>query len=162
MLYDHRTISRTKHGRGLQVMSSFEASMNRHLYADIDDVVKASKDPKQAVQILDVRSVEQHQGSVRRGKHAGRIPSAKSLPYKQLLDSSTSILEPDKLRQVFDRSGINLQEKVIVYCNGGVSACVAAAALECLRSEDGPRLWSVYDGSWNEYGNQDKYPFDGG
>lgn len=143
-------------------MGTFEGSMRKYLYADIHDVVRASQDPEQDVQILDVRSLEQYQGVVRRSKHAGRIPGAVSLPYKQLMNPRHALLEQDELRRLFERVGVDLQKKVIVYCNGGVSACVVAAALDSLGSEDEPRNWSVYDGSWNEYGNQDTFPFDGG
>eukprot|EP00892_Ulva_mutabilis_P006869 jgi/Ulvmu1/4554/UM002_0282.1 len=146
----------------LKVMAAFEAEMRPELYADIKDVVHASQQPNGAVQILDVRSLPQYHGTVRRSKHAGRVPGAKSMPYKQLLRSGQGLLEKEELRQVFAGAGIDLTKRIIVYCNGGVSACVAAAAIQSLSTEKQPTSWSVYDGSWNEYGNQDVYPFDGG
>lgn len=146
----------------MQVRSDFQADLRKDLYADIADVVRASQESSGAVQILDVRSVQQFQGTVRRSKHAGRVPGAKNLPYKQLLGTGQTLLEEAQLKEAFTGAGIDLEKKVIVYCNGGVSACVAAAALESLSTGQNPIRWSVYDGSWNEYGNQDTYPFDGG
>lgn len=146
----------------VQVMASFEADMRKDLYADIQDVVRVSQCPTGDVQILDVRSLQQFHGTVRRSKHAGRVPGAKPLPYKHLLESGRALLQKDKLQQVFAEAGVDLSKAIILYCNGGVSACVAAAAIESLGTEQNPTSWSVYDGSWNEYGNQDVYPFDGG
>jgi thiosulfate/3-mercaptopyruvate sulfurtransferase len=39
------------------------------------------------------------------------------------------------------------QQRVVLYCNGGVAACTAALALQRLGLKD----WGVYDGSWKEW-----------
>ena len=62
----------------MQVRSDFQADLRKDLYADIADVVRASQESSGAVQILDVRSVQQFQGTVRRSKHAGRVPGTSS------------------------------------------------------------------------------------
>ena len=77
------------------------------------------------------------------------MPSAVNLPFKQLLDIDGVLLNVQSLVGMFEQAGLDLAQPVAVYCNGGVSACVAATALESV----GHRQWSVYDGSWNEYGN---------
>jgi thiosulfate/3-mercaptopyruvate sulfurtransferase len=91
---------------------------------------------------------------VRRAKLAGRMPSAISLPYKQILNADGHLMQFDALVDTFQEAGVNLSKPVLVYCNGGVSACVVATALESV----GHRQWSVYDGSWNEYGNEQGVP----
>ena len=80
---------------------------------------------------------------------AGRMPGAVSLPFKELLDSEGALLGHQELVCKLEGAGLDLSQRVVVYCNGGVSACVAATALQCV----GHKQWSVYDGSWNEYGN---------
>jgi thiosulfate/3-mercaptopyruvate sulfurtransferase len=47
-----------------------------------------------------------------------------------------------------------LPPEIIVYCNGGVSCSVPLHALRML-GRDGV---SVYDGSWNEWGNDNRRP----
>lgn len=79
------------------------------------------------------------------------MPSAINLPYKEFLDSKGVLSSCETVVSALEGAGIDLQKPVLVYCNGGVSACVAAAALESV----GHKQWSVYDGSWNEYGNLD-------
>jgi thiosulfate/3-mercaptopyruvate sulfurtransferase len=77
------------------------------------------------------------------------MPSSVSLPYKEILSSDGHLVPFDALVAKFEAVGVDLTKPVLVYCNGGVSACVVAAALESV----GHGQWSVYDGSWNEYGN---------
>ena len=48
--------------------------------------------------------------------------------------------------------------EVIVYCNGGISATVPLTALSLL----GVSGVSLYDGSWNEWGNDDARPVETG
>ncbi len=88
---------------------------------------------------------------VRRGPRGGRIPGAASLPRPALLDPDTDWLLPlDEQKEKLEQAGVDFehpeQQKVVLYCNGGVAACTAALALHRL----GRGNWAVYDGSWNE------------
>jgi thiosulfate/3-mercaptopyruvate sulfurtransferase len=47
---------------------------------------------------------------------------------------------------------------VIVYCNGGISCTVPQNALRLLGRDD----VAVYDGSWNEWGNDEARPVKSG
>jgi thiosulfate/3-mercaptopyruvate sulfurtransferase len=111
--------------------------------------------PAASVQILDVRSAAQYDGTARRSDRAGRIPGAISLPYKCLLDGDV-LQTPEQLKTTMEQSGLDMGRDIAIYCNGGVSACVAAAALDSL----GHSRWRVYDGSWNEWGNDDSVPIE--
>uniref|UniRef100_A0A383W482 Rhodanese domain-containing protein n=1 Tax=Tetradesmus obliquus TaxID=3088 RepID=A0A383W482_TETOB len=123
---------------------------------------------QQQVVLLDTRSAAQYTAQVRRGPRGGHIPGAISLPRPALLDEATDWLKPlEQQQQILQQAGIALpnsssidsssssekiansavEQKVVIYCNGGVAACTAALALHRL----GHRSWSVYDGSWNEY-----------
>lgn len=111
------------------------------------------------VLILDTRNVQQYKGEVRRGPRGGRIPGAVSLPRAQLLNKDTALFKPlDQQKQLLQQAGVQLtpggQQRVVLYCNGGVAACTGALALHRL----GHRDWAVYDGSWNEYSRADSMP----
>jgi len=62
---------------------------------------------------------------------------------------------------VFAEAGIDvarLPAHVVVYCNGGVTCTVPLAALHLLGRDD----VAVYDGSWNEWGNDPTRPIRSG
>ena len=53
-----------------------------------------------------------------------------------------------ELRAAFEAAGVDLGRPVITSCGSGITASVLALALERI----GHRDWSVYDGSWAEWG----------
>lgn len=90
----------------------------------------------------------------------GFIPGAINISHTSLTDPNTGkFLSKDKLQISFQNVGVDihsLPEKIICYCNGGVSATVVVTALGILGRED----ISVYDGSWNEWGKDPNRPKD--
>jgi thiosulfate/3-mercaptopyruvate sulfurtransferase len=159
----------SSHTARLQVYGCFEADMQPQLRTTLEDLqqlpqLAAQTDPAQQQQrsdvlILDTRNVQQYRGEVRRGPRGGRIPGAVSLPRAQLLDDDTELFKPlEQQKQLLQQAGVQLspggQQRVVLYCNGGVAACTAALALHRL----GHRDWAVYDGSWNEYSRADSMP----
>jgi 3-mercaptopyruvate sulfurtransferase SseA len=142
----------------VQISTYFEGQLRMEYYADLDTVVNASRcDPSDpgSPQVLDARKPQLFAGITRRGKRSGHVPHALNLPYERLTDSASGgLLDADELRKRFEEVGVDMSREVIVYCSGGVSACVAACALESV----GHNQWRVYDGSWNEYGERDAIP----
>jgi thiosulfate/3-mercaptopyruvate sulfurtransferase len=110
------------------------------------------------VALIDARPPEQYAGAVSAAARAGHIPGAVNVPYARLVDASTGrFLPPAELARVFRDFGVDvtaLPREVIVYCNGGVSCTVPLNALRMLGRDD----VAVYDGSWNEWGNDASLP----
>lgn len=108
--------------------------------------------------LIDARAPEQYAGEVSAALRAGHIPGALNVPYPRLVDPSTGrFLAPAELTRVLAESGVDvarLPQQVIVYCNGGVTCTVPLAALRLLGRDD----VAVYDGSWNEWGNDATRP----
>jgi thiosulfate/3-mercaptopyruvate sulfurtransferase len=121
-----------------------------------DDVARALG--KGDVLLVDARPAEQYAGTVTVAARAGHIPGARSVPYARLVDPQTGrFLSNEALGQAFAEAGIDvakLPTEVVVYCNGGVSCSVPLAALKMLGRDD----VSVYDGSWTEWGNDERRP----
>jgi len=113
-------------------------------------------------QVLDARAAPRFEGSVAEswpGRRSGRIPGSFNLPYDQITDPRTKTLLPPKtLRQLFERSGIDLERPVVASCGSGVTACALAFALHLL----GHPAVSVYDGSWAEWGLPGDTPIETG
>lgn len=109
-------------------------------------------------QLLDARSTAQYSGEETHARRAGHIPGALNMPYTDLLDPAGKFLPASALRRRLEAAGIDLERPAVAYCNGGVSATVVANAIELA----GGSPASVYDGSWNEWGNRDDTPVERG
>jgi thiosulfate/3-mercaptopyruvate sulfurtransferase len=114
------------------------------------------------VLLLDARPAEQYAGAASAAARSGHIPGARNVPYPSLIDASTgTFLPPEELARAFASAGIDvarLPREVVVYCNGGVSCTVPLNALRILGRDD----VAVYDGSWNEWGNDGSRPIRSG
>jgi thiosulfate/3-mercaptopyruvate sulfurtransferase len=134
----------------------FTAVVRPELRRSADDVAAALG--KDDVLLIDARPSDQYAGSASAAGRAGHIPGARSLHYAKLVDPATDkFLPKEQLAHVFAEAGIdvdNLPPDVVLYCNGGVSCTVPLQALQIL----GHAAASVYDGSWNEWGNDASRP----
>jgi thiosulfate/3-mercaptopyruvate sulfurtransferase len=112
--------------------------------------------------LIDARPAAQYSGEVSAARRAGHIPGARNVPYAKLVDAKTGQFLPQaQLRRAFGEAGIDvdrLPRDVIVYCNGGVTCTVPLNALRMLGRDD----VAVYDGSWNEWGNDPARPIEAG
>ena len=119
------------------------------LVRDVTQVAHASKlgDP----QIVDARAAARFRGDApepRDGLRAGHIPGARNMPFDDLLNPDKTMKSTDDMRGIFEAAGVDLSKPIITSCGSGVTACVLALALERL----GHSQWSIYDGSWTEWG----------
>jgi thiosulfate/3-mercaptopyruvate sulfurtransferase len=114
----------------------------------VDDVAAAISDA--GVTIVDARDPNQYSGEVYRGSRRGHIPSAINLNAKALFTPEGTWKSDDELRDVVTAAGISGNEKVVAYCNGGVTATAVLFALDRI----GHTNTANYDGSWNEWGER--------
>ena len=123
--------------------------LQNQLVRDVTQVAHASKlgDP----QIVDARSAARFRGEApepREGLRAGHIPGSRNVPYTDLLNEDQTMKSPEECRKVFEAAGVDLDKPVITTCGSGVTAAILALALERMGHKD----WSLYDGSWAEWG----------
>jgi thiosulfate/3-mercaptopyruvate sulfurtransferase len=130
------------------------------LHRTADQVERSLDDP--AVLLIDARPAEQYAGSVSAAARSGHIPGARNVPYSRLVDPSTGRFLPEtELSRAFAEAGVDVQRlprEVVVYCNGGVTCTVPLNALRMLGRDD----VAVFDGSWNEWGNDPRRPIRSG
>lgn len=97
------------------------------------------------LQILDVRSREEYNGTIGEGFQGGHIPGSKNVPYEEnrLIDGT---LKPgEELERLY--SALSKDDRTVVYCNSGRRASYTYTVLRYLGFEA-----SLYDDSWNRWG----------
>jgi thiosulfate/3-mercaptopyruvate sulfurtransferase len=125
------------------------ASRQNMLVRDVTQVAAAAKLGDH--EIIDARSPGRFRGEEpepRPGLRSGHIPGSKNVHYRTLLDDDGTMKSPEALRTVFEAAGVDLSRPAITTCGSGVTAAILALALERM----GRSRWSLYDGSWAEWG----------
>ncbi|WP_299502437.1 3-mercaptopyruvate sulfurtransferase [uncultured Roseobacter sp.] len=123
--------------------------MQNQLVRDVTQVSSASKLGDHV--IVDARAALRFRGEApepRDGLRAGHIPGSRNVPYADLLNADKTMKDPEACRAIFDAAGVDLTMPIITSCGSGVTAAILALALERL----GHAHWSLYDGSWAEWG----------
>ena len=116
---------------------------------DVTQVSSASK--LGTSQIVDARAAARFRGESpepREGLRAGHIPNSRNVPFTDLLNDDKTMKTPDQTRGIFESAGVDLKRPIITTCGSGVTAAVLGLALERM----GYDMWSLYDGSWAEWG----------
>ncbi|MEX0369801.1 MAG: 3-mercaptopyruvate sulfurtransferase [Tateyamaria sp.] len=131
------------------------ARFQNHLVRDVTQVSQASK--LGSTQIVDARAAARFRGEApepREGMRPGHIPGSRNVPFDTLLNDDKTMKAPDETRAAFDAAGVDLQKPIITSCGSGITAAVLALALERM----GHDQWSLYDGSWAEWGMSPMVP----
>ena len=116
---------------------------------DVTQVSSASK--LGTSQIVDARAAARFSGEEpepREGLRLGHIPNSRNVPFTDLLNDDKTMKTPDQTRAIFESAGVDLKKPIITTCGSGVTAAVLGLALERM----GHDMWSLYDGSWTEWG----------
>ncbi|MCA0042310.1 3-mercaptopyruvate sulfurtransferase [Celeribacter litoreus] len=100
--------------------------------------------------IIDARSAARFKGEApepRAGLASGHIPNSRNVPFTEVLNPNGTLKSNDDLRTVFEAAGVDLSKPAITTCGSGMTAAILGLALTRLGVE-----FSLYDGSWAEWG----------
>ncbi len=123
--------------------------VQNHLVRDVTQVAAAAK--LGDCQIVDARSPGRFAGTEpepRAGLRPGHIPGSRNVWYKDLQNPDATMKPPEATRAVFAAAGVDLARPIITTCGSGVTAAILSLALERMGKTD----YSLYDGSWSEWG----------
>jgi thiosulfate/3-mercaptopyruvate sulfurtransferase len=106
------------------------------------------------VQIFDVRSDEEYFSERVRAKHGGAIPGSYHQDWTAAIAADGTVKSPADLRAQFEAIGLDPENEIVPYCQGGYRAAHAYLALKIAGY---PKVRN-YLGSWAEWGNRDDLP----
>ncbi len=127
--------------------AKFTAHVNPKVLATINYVRNSLEAPR--ISLLDVRSVEEYEGTLVRAARGGHIPKAKNVDWRRTLTRQGTLKPIAELRRLYDREGLTMDGEVITYCQAGYRAAHAYLVLKLL----GHSKVRNYLGSWFEWAN---------
>lgn len=118
--------------------------------------------------LIDVRAPEEYEGKRvidysfhfdHGAERTGRIPGARHLYFRELVNADDSFKSPAELRAILAKVGAtpDAHDDVVVYCRLSHRATLAWFAMSHLAGLDNVK---VYDGSWTEWGSIVGYPIE--
>lgn len=136
--------------------TEFTAQTNGTLRRHGDDILHLLNS---TARIVDLRAPDEYEGETSLARQRGHIPGAVNLPANRFTTENGTLHKPATLRQLFAEVGIDGSEpEVIFYSNVGVDACLGLLGFAVAGFEHG----SLYDESWQEWGNDERKPVEGG
>ena len=102
--------------------------------------------------VIDARATNRFDGSeaeFRPGVRSGHIPKSFNLPYNKLINDDGTFISNSELINIFNTIGATKEQPVITTCGSGITACILGLGLHLIGRDN----WTVYDGSWTEWGS---------
>lgn len=131
--------------------TNYIANFNIDMSVKYNDVTTLYKDMN--YQIVDARSEGRFLGKEeepRPGLRKGHIPNSINIPFNEFINEHGCLINKNDIIKLLNIKNFNFDKKTISTCGSGVTACILAFALEYI----GKNNWSIYDGSWSEWGSK--------
>ncbi|MEZ5652547.1 MAG: sulfurtransferase [Burkholderiaceae bacterium] len=125
------------------------------MFVGADEVLDAIR--RQGVCTINALSPESHAGKFKRYGRPGRVPGSVNVPVADLRDPKTGLLVDARTAAArFEAAGVSADQRVIVYCGGGIAATFDAFVLHQL----GQDKVAIYDNSMSEWATTSDLPIE--
>jgi thiosulfate/3-mercaptopyruvate sulfurtransferase len=92
-----------------------------------------------------------------RAARPGRIPGARSIPFRDMVDEQGRLHPVERLEAIFREAGVDEGKPVVVYCHVGQQASLTGLAALVLGRE-----MKLYDGSYQDWSHRADLPVETG
>ncbi len=106
------------------------------------------------VQIVDTRAPEEYTGEACYARRGGHIPGALLLPYDRVMRPEGAFRSAEEIRALHETLGLSPTRTTVSYCQIAARAAHVYFAQRLAGFRD-PR---VYEASWAEWGNDERFP----
>jgi thiosulfate/3-mercaptopyruvate sulfurtransferase len=124
---------------------TFTPTVNKAIFTDYE-YVKSNIDNASVV-LLDVRAVNEFNGTSTDPVSKGHIKGAKNIEWSDVLTATGNLKTDAELKKLFESKGITKDKTIVLYCGTSVRAGIVFLALKHL----GYQNVKVYDGAYNEW-----------
>lgn len=131
---------------------NFDVKLNNTIRALPEELLQ-KKDGK----ILDLRGRDEYGGIVATEVRTGHIPSARNVPWTDLIGDGHAFLRSRiDLEEVARKKGLTQTDNIVTYCSYGPRAAIGYLAFQTLGYEV-----KVYDGSFHQWAQNSRFPVEG-
>lgn len=134
--------------------TTFTPKPDSFKYATVQEVLAATRDPN--VQILDVRTPGEFNGTDVRALRGGHIPGAINIPYEENFQEKSTVMKPLSELEKMYAAKLDKNKTIIVYCQTGTRSTNTYLVLK----ELGYKVRN-FDASWAVWGNDTSLPVEG-
>jgi thiosulfate/3-mercaptopyruvate sulfurtransferase len=137
--------------------ATLTAKPRPELFVGRDEMLASIED--QNLCALNALGADLHRGENARYGRPGRIPGSVNVPAAELQHPETKeFVGLDAAARAFEAVGVKPDQRVLVYCGGGIAATLDAYLLHQLGYEN----IAVYDNSMSEWSTDDSLPIETG
>ncbi|MBL1437753.1 MAG: 3-mercaptopyruvate sulfurtransferase [Rhodobacteraceae bacterium] len=135
-----------------QPAGEFVAELNKARMSDAQGIQNLlSSDVAQVVDARGAARFRGEQAEPRAGLRSGHIPGARNLPFDQLLMDGR-FRDVEQIRTCYLNAGLTGEKPIVASCGSGVTASILALGAEVAGFDP----VAVYDGSWAEWGQENR------